>query len=252
MDLVIAHELQILGSHGMAAHDYPRLLALVGSGRFPLARLVGRTLPLEAGPRALADVATATAAGACAARHGARHGLSPSSRAICRAQLRRWAVVGRRAAGPIVVHRRQEVSTETAQRAAPPTARTSQRSVLRSSVFGGLAAAWWIAAAFDALELPNSAVVLVIGLVASALAGARPPVPTEASPSVPGTPSSPCWSWPPSSRSRSAWTCCSGGYRSSRSRAPDDARRGLRGAPRFAETREFRDVAVLGHRGDRR
>ena len=63
MDLVIAHELQILGSHGMAAHDYPRLLALVGSGRFPLARLVGRTLPLEAGPRALADVATATAAG---------------------------------------------------------------------------------------------------------------------------------------------------------------------------------------------
>ena len=46
----------------MAAHDYPRLLALVGSGRFPLARLVGRT-PLEAGPRALADVATATAAG---------------------------------------------------------------------------------------------------------------------------------------------------------------------------------------------
>ena len=43
----------------------------------------------------------------------------------------------------------------------------TRRSVLRSSVFGGLAAAWWIAAAFDALELPNSAVVLVIGLVAS-------------------------------------------------------------------------------------
>jgi D-arabinose 1-dehydrogenase-like Zn-dependent alcohol dehydrogenase len=60
---VIAHELQVLGSHGMAAHDYPRLLALVGSGRFPLARLVGRTLPLEAGPRALADVATGPAAG---------------------------------------------------------------------------------------------------------------------------------------------------------------------------------------------
>ncbi len=63
MDLVIAHELQVLGSHGMAAHDYPRLLALVRSGRFPLARLVGRTLPLEAGPRALAEVATAAAAG---------------------------------------------------------------------------------------------------------------------------------------------------------------------------------------------
>ncbi|MFD0485082.1 zinc-dependent alcohol dehydrogenase family protein [Kineococcus sp. GCM10028916] len=63
MDLVIAGELQVLGSHGMAAHDYPRLLALVGSGRFPLADLVTRELPLEAGPRALAEVGTATTAG---------------------------------------------------------------------------------------------------------------------------------------------------------------------------------------------
>lgn len=63
MDLVIAGELQVLGSHGMAAHDYPRLLALVGSGRFPLADLVTRELPLEAGPRALAEVGAATTAG---------------------------------------------------------------------------------------------------------------------------------------------------------------------------------------------
>jgi len=63
MDLVIARELQVLGSHGMAAHDYPRLLALVRSGRFPLDRLLTRTLPLEAGPAALAEVNTATAAG---------------------------------------------------------------------------------------------------------------------------------------------------------------------------------------------
>jgi alcohol dehydrogenase len=63
MDLVIAHELQVLGSHGMAAHDYPRLLALVRSGRFPLDRLLGRTLPLDAGPRALAEIGTAAAAG---------------------------------------------------------------------------------------------------------------------------------------------------------------------------------------------
>lgn len=63
MDLVIAGELQVLGSHGMAAHDYPRLLALVGSGRFPLAELVTRELPLEAGPRALAEVGAATTAG---------------------------------------------------------------------------------------------------------------------------------------------------------------------------------------------
>jgi alcohol dehydrogenase len=63
MDLVIARELQILGSHGMPAHDYPRLLALVASGRLPLARLVRRTLPLDAGPQALAEVGTAAAAG---------------------------------------------------------------------------------------------------------------------------------------------------------------------------------------------
>ncbi|MEZ0164850.1 zinc-binding dehydrogenase [Kineococcus sp. LSe6-4] len=63
MDLVIAHELQVLGSHGMAAHDYPRLLALVAAGRFPLAQLVTRDLPLEAGPRALAEVGAATTAG---------------------------------------------------------------------------------------------------------------------------------------------------------------------------------------------
>jgi alcohol dehydrogenase len=63
MDLVIARELRVLGSHGMAAHDYPRLLALVASGRLPLARLVRRTLPLDAGPRALAEVGQATTAG---------------------------------------------------------------------------------------------------------------------------------------------------------------------------------------------
>jgi len=63
MDLVIAGELQVLGSHGMAAHDYPRLLSLVASGKFPLADLVTRELPLEAGPRALAEVAAATTAG---------------------------------------------------------------------------------------------------------------------------------------------------------------------------------------------
>ena len=56
MDRVTAFELRVLGSHGMAAHDYPRLLALVAAGTFPLQRLVGRELPLEAGPRALAEL----------------------------------------------------------------------------------------------------------------------------------------------------------------------------------------------------
>ena len=52
--------------------------------------------------------------------------------------------------------------------AAPPTARTSRRrSVLRASGFGLVAATWWIATAFEALELPNSALVLVLGLLVS-------------------------------------------------------------------------------------
>ena len=37
--------------------------ALVASGRFPLARLVRRTLPLDAGPRALADVGSVATPG---------------------------------------------------------------------------------------------------------------------------------------------------------------------------------------------
>ncbi|SHM70642.1 zinc-binding dehydrogenase [Cryptosporangium aurantiacum] len=52
MDRVIAYELQVLGSHGMAAHDYPRLLNLA----LPLDRLVTRELPLSAGPSALREV----------------------------------------------------------------------------------------------------------------------------------------------------------------------------------------------------
>ena len=63
MDRVIARELSVLGSHGMAAHEYPRLLDVVVSGRFPAADLVQRVLPLEAGPRALADLTTSAGAG---------------------------------------------------------------------------------------------------------------------------------------------------------------------------------------------
>ncbi|GAA3396057.1 zinc-binding dehydrogenase [Cryptosporangium minutisporangium] len=57
MELVIARELAVLGSHGMAAHDYPRLLELARS--LPLDRLVTRELPLDAGPQALAEVGAA-------------------------------------------------------------------------------------------------------------------------------------------------------------------------------------------------
>jgi D-arabinose 1-dehydrogenase-like Zn-dependent alcohol dehydrogenase len=56
MERVIALELEVLGSHGMAAHAYPELLGLISAGRLDPRRLVTRELGLaEAGP-ALAEV----------------------------------------------------------------------------------------------------------------------------------------------------------------------------------------------------
>ncbi len=53
---VVARELQVLGSHGMAAHAYPDLLALVASGELAPQRLVREVIGMDqAGPR-LADL----------------------------------------------------------------------------------------------------------------------------------------------------------------------------------------------------
>ncbi|HMO12462.1 MAG TPA: alcohol dehydrogenase, partial [Actinotalea sp.] len=51
---------ELYGSHGMAAHEYPAMLARVAAGELDPAALVGRTVPLDGGPAALADVAAAT------------------------------------------------------------------------------------------------------------------------------------------------------------------------------------------------
>jgi alcohol dehydrogenase len=53
MDLVLAHELDILGSHGMPAHDYPEMLAFIASGRLHPELLVTRELSLDEAPDAL-------------------------------------------------------------------------------------------------------------------------------------------------------------------------------------------------------
>jgi alcohol dehydrogenase len=52
-DLVIARELEIYGSHGMAAADYPAMLALVADGRLNPRLLVGDVIPLENAGQAL-------------------------------------------------------------------------------------------------------------------------------------------------------------------------------------------------------
>lgn len=54
LDRVIAWELELFGSHGMAAADYPAMLDLVTSGRIDPARLVGRVVALDQAGAALA------------------------------------------------------------------------------------------------------------------------------------------------------------------------------------------------------
>lgn len=63
MDAVIAGELELLGSHGMAAHEYPSMLGAVASGDFRPVELVGRTIALDDVPAALASMGTAGGAG---------------------------------------------------------------------------------------------------------------------------------------------------------------------------------------------
>ncbi|MBO1737335.1 alcohol dehydrogenase catalytic domain-containing protein [Leifsonia sp. TF02-11] len=53
LDRVIAWELDVLGSHGMAAADYPAMLALVASGALRPDTLVGRTVGLAEAARLL-------------------------------------------------------------------------------------------------------------------------------------------------------------------------------------------------------
>jgi D-arabinose 1-dehydrogenase-like Zn-dependent alcohol dehydrogenase len=63
MDLVIARELEIYGSHGMAARDYPAMMAMVADATLRPGRLIGAVIGLEEIGRALAamDEPSATA-----------------------------------------------------------------------------------------------------------------------------------------------------------------------------------------------
>jgi alcohol dehydrogenase len=54
MEVVIARELEIRGSHGMAAHDYGAMLAAITDGSLSPGRLVARTIGLGEVPAALA------------------------------------------------------------------------------------------------------------------------------------------------------------------------------------------------------
>jgi alcohol dehydrogenase len=63
MDLVVSQELEIYGSHGMPARDYPAMLALIEDGSLRPADLVGTVIRLEDAGAALASMDQPTAAG---------------------------------------------------------------------------------------------------------------------------------------------------------------------------------------------
>jgi alcohol dehydrogenase len=60
---MIAAELELFGSHGMAAHAYPELLAEVADGTLQPQRLIGRRISLAQAPAALAAVGQQSSAG---------------------------------------------------------------------------------------------------------------------------------------------------------------------------------------------
>jgi alcohol dehydrogenase len=68
MELVIARELEVIGSHGMAAHDYPRMLELIASGRLAPHLLIARTVTLEEIAVELPRLAESSAAGMVVAK----------------------------------------------------------------------------------------------------------------------------------------------------------------------------------------
>jgi alcohol dehydrogenase len=60
---IIGRELELVGSHGLQAHAYPGLFALIAAGKLDPTRLVARTTTLDEAPAALAAMDTYNGAG---------------------------------------------------------------------------------------------------------------------------------------------------------------------------------------------
>jgi alcohol dehydrogenase len=63
MGRVIAHELEIFGSHGMQSHAYPEILDMIAAGKLPLGKLIGRRISLDEASGALAGLDSAPGKG---------------------------------------------------------------------------------------------------------------------------------------------------------------------------------------------
>jgi alcohol dehydrogenase len=58
MDRVVAHELEIFGSHGIQAHRYPAIFKMIATGKLQPQKLVGRRIPLAEAADALVQMDT--------------------------------------------------------------------------------------------------------------------------------------------------------------------------------------------------
>lgn len=56
MHLVVANELEILGSHGMQAHAYPEMMDMIKSGKLAPQKLIGELISLEQGASLLPEM----------------------------------------------------------------------------------------------------------------------------------------------------------------------------------------------------
>ena len=63
MGPIISRELEIIGSHGMQAHQYPGMLELINSGRLNIQQLLGKTVSLEESLTLLENLNTSTQVG---------------------------------------------------------------------------------------------------------------------------------------------------------------------------------------------
>ena len=58
MGPVISNELEIIGSHGMQAHQYSEMFGLIAARKIPLNRMIGKQLNLREGAKALMEMDT--------------------------------------------------------------------------------------------------------------------------------------------------------------------------------------------------
>ncbi|NNF00482.1 MAG: zinc-dependent alcohol dehydrogenase family protein [Pyrinomonadaceae bacterium] len=63
MNLVIANELEILGSHGMQARRYPQMLEMIRQGKLAPEKLIGKRVSLEESAEVLTDMDNFTGTG---------------------------------------------------------------------------------------------------------------------------------------------------------------------------------------------